>query len=303
MKIRELFEDDLEQREVKFYKNVKNLEMSFYGKKVNPNGKVLDEWDLDLALEGRNLTSLEGSPKKVKGYFSCSDNNLKSLEFGPREIDGDFYCGGNLLADLEFSPKKINGTFSCANTINAGAHHLISLKGITQEGVHNLNVSRNDKLTSLEGAPQKIDGDFICDSNKNITSLKGMPQEGVREIHSVGCSLTSFEGCPKKVERGVFATGNPIKNLKNIHKIFDAINGEMELPDSIESNILGLLKIKNLRKISFFAGEKSPIKTSKETKTEISNIINKYLPNPTSAQIIDCQNELIEAGFEEYAEL
>jgi hypothetical protein len=35
----------------------------------------------------------------------------------------------------------------------------------------------------------------------------------------------------------------------------------------------------------------------------VAEIVNTYLPNPTTAQILDCQNELIEAGFEEYAEL
>jgi hypothetical protein len=36
----------------------------------------------------------------------------------------------------------------------------------------------------------------------------------------------------------------------------------------------------------------------------IENIINKHLKQPMSKQrMIDCQNELIDAGFEEYAQL
>jgi hypothetical protein len=37
---------------------------------------------------------------------------------------------------------------------------------------------------------------------------------------------------------------------------------------------------------------------------EVEDIINKYLNEPMSKQrMIDCQNELIDAGFEEYAQL
>ena len=41
------------------------------------------------------LTSLEGSPKEVRGSFSCSDNKLTSLEGSPKEVGGDFYCHNN----------------------------------------------------------------------------------------------------------------------------------------------------------------------------------------------------------------
>ena len=39
-----------------------------------------------------NLTSLEGSPKKVGGDFDCSNcPNLKSLEGAPKKVGGAFY--------------------------------------------------------------------------------------------------------------------------------------------------------------------------------------------------------------------
>ena len=41
------------------------------------------------------LTSLEGSPKNVLGYFICSYNKLTSLEGAPSSVGEDFICNNN----------------------------------------------------------------------------------------------------------------------------------------------------------------------------------------------------------------
>jgi hypothetical protein len=55
----------------------------------------------------------------------------------------------------------------------------------------------------------------------------------------------------------------------------------------IKECILGLLKIKNLTNVTL-------------DNKEVQDIINKYLPE---GNIVECQSELIEAGFEEFAKL
>lgn len=61
----------------------------------------------------------------------------------------------------------------------------------------------------------------------------------------------------------------------------------------IESNVLGLILIKNLEKFSFedFKGEVHPVQ----------NIINKHLKG--SRDVLECQEELIENGYKQYAKL
>ena len=49
-----------------------------------------------------------------------------------------------------------------------------------------------NKLTSLEGAPEKVGGDFICSYNK----------------------LTSLEGAPEEVGKNFFCSDNPLKSTK-----------------------------------------------------------------------------------------
>ena len=55
-------------------------------------------------------------------------------------------------------------------------------------------------LTSLEGAPQKVGGNFYCSECTSLTSLKGASQEiGGDFICSMCPSLKSLEGAPKKL--------------------------------------------------------------------------------------------------------
>jgi len=55
----------------------------------------------------------------------------------------------------------------------------------------------------------------------------------------------------------------------------------------IKSSVLGLVKIKGLTEVMF-------------VNKKLEKIMNKYLP---LGDIFDCQEELIEAGLEEFAEL
>ena len=80
---------------------------------------------------------------------------------------------------------------------------------------------------------------------------------------------------------------NNLTSFHNIHKIIKSIGEEFLCDDhKIKSHILGLLLIKNLKQIY---GIK-----------DVENIINKYLP---LGDIHLCQEELIQAGFPEYAKL
>ena len=59
----------------------------------------------------------------------------------------------------------------------------------------------------------------------------------------------------------------------------------------IKSHILGLLLIDGCKEVEM-------------DNKDIEKIMNKYLKQPfTPHRLYDCQDELIEAGFEEYAQL
>ena len=78
-------------------------------------------------------------------------------------------------------------------------------------------------LKSLEGAPEKVGGDFDCSYCNSLESLKGAPKE-VKGFYCVDCrSLKTLKGAPEKV-RGNFNCDrcNSLTSLEGVPK---EING------------------------------------------------------------------------------
>lgn len=152
-------------------------------------------------------------------------------------------------------------------------------------------VCSNKKLTSLEGAPKTIDGDFWCNNN-HLTSLKGAPERVTGGFDCSSNRLTSLEGAPKKIGSYFFCDNNNLTSLQNIHKMITEINGDFYChKNKITSHVLGLLLIPGIKNIVASVDEFSWVK-----------ILNRYLGKGRKG-MLDCQNELIEAGLEEYAQL
>jgi hypothetical protein len=114
---------------------------------MNLKGIEFGNVSVDFHCNGNRLTSLEGAPQTVGGYFDCNYNVLTDLKGAPQKVGESFYCSNNRLTDLKGAPETVERSFDCSD---------------------------ND-LTSLKGAPQTVGGDFFCEEN-NLTSLKGAPQ-------------------------------------------------------------------------------------------------------------------------------
>lgn len=141
-------------------------------------------------------------------------------------------------------------------------------------------------LTSLKGAPETWNDRFDCAENE-LTNLKYAPHtvKGSFKCHTN--KLTSLEGAPSSC-KNFSCQNNKLTSLHNIHKIFTSIDNNLHCKrNPITSHVLGVLKIKNLNNFTM-------------DNKEVETIINKYLPE---GNIIECQQELIEAGFEDYAQL
>jgi hypothetical protein len=100
----------------------------------------------------------------------------------------------------------IEGNFDCAKK------KLKDFKGV-RFGVVTGDFNCDDnKLTSLEGAPKKVDGGFNCSDN-NLTSLKGAPQEVGRDFHCHSNNLTSLVGAPQVVKGDFYCHSNNLTSL------------------------------------------------------------------------------------------
>lgn len=149
-------------------------------------------------------------------------------------------------------------------------------------------IARQLNLSSLVGAPQSTGwkADFSWNLLQNLNGItKDIGKDEHGELYLFDCGLT---------------------NLKDVHKHVHQV-GTIHLGGNpIASHVLGLLKIKNLRRVWFV-----PQFSTAHVKTELDNtllrvqeIIHKYLPNNRGNEaVLECQNALIDAGLDEYAEL
>ena len=72
----------------------------------------------------------------------------------------------------------------------------------------------NNKLISLEGCPERVDGSFHCNSN-NLTTLEYSPNDVSADYDCSGNKLTSLRGCPKTVYRDFVCSWNNLYSLNS----------------------------------------------------------------------------------------
>jgi hypothetical protein len=171
--------------------------------------------------------------------------------------------------------------------------------------IDNLDCSKME-LTSLEGGPAIIERRFLCDSNK-LTSLVGGPKKVGSDYICSNNPITTLEGAPEYVECDFCLADGKLTSLKDIHKHLKFIGARIFLNGNpIKSHVLGVLKIKGLQEVSFTAGFNNS-QTVTSRIGEVETIINRYLDDfydrITSKEILACQSELLDAGYEEFAQL
>jgi hypothetical protein len=107
--------------------------------KINNDGTIDVDGDVDLYCRIVNMEKLPVKFGKVSGEFDCRWNNLITLEGCPEYVGGDFLCEKNNIYTLEYFPKYIGGSFSC---------------------------NPNKSLTTLKGIEKcEILGSFHCENN------------------------------------------------------------------------------------------------------------------------------------------
>ncbi len=247
-----------------------NGEVRLNGMGANPNAlkfRKIGKVDGDFYCDTMGLKSLDGAPEIVDGSFFCGDNKLKTLDHAPQRVSMQFDVSGNKLKNLKGAPNSVT-------SFNASSNQLTSLEGCPQIIVHNFNVSNNKSLVSLKGAPPHIGNNFDASET----------------------GITSLEHVPRKFVMGIFR-GSRIKSLIGVHKYIDLCVG-MDLSRApITEGGLGLLLVNGLTKliVSDFLDPYAKFAGPAE-------IIKKYL-GKGKAGLLECQEELIDNGFEAYAKL
>jgi len=93
----------------------------------------------------------------LNGSFECSGNKITSLNGSPKCVTGYFSVCDTLITSLEGMPEKIGENVDLVSN-----HRLKSLKGIAQSIEGNLNLSDCPELKEFDALPQEISGKIIC---------------------------------------------------------------------------------------------------------------------------------------------
>ena len=115
--------------------------------------------------------------EQIKWLNKCTEGTWKlNPRTGLVDVDGCFNCSKQDLSDFKgVRFGVVKGDFDC------GSNLLTSLVGAPQKVEVDFWCSYNH-LTSLEGAPREVGGDFYCDDNpvpeRTLKSIFSLMQEG-----------------------------------------------------------------------------------------------------------------------------
>lgn len=179
---------------------------------------ILDDIDSTLAKSDYEIDKMAIDEFIRKNYKQISNKYIiskKKNKDGKYELSstGSIYINSiatELVNDL-FVWKKVKSFFACNN------NHIKNLIGAPKE-VTNLYCHYSYNLESLEGCPEKIDGEVILRFTA-ISSLDGLPEK-VGRLQCDHCNnLVNLKGCPQIIDSNDLNGDcllNDCKNLKTL---------------------------------------------------------------------------------------
>ena len=166
--------------------------------------KILDQientWKAELKARGLEATSgLSEDQVKYLEYVCWGSWSINPTT-GRIDVIGD--------VDLDLGKKKALRFF--LGKIDLSKTH--QDMGIQFGDVKGSYSTSGRSLTSLQGAPQTVGGDFWCNNNR-LTSLVGAPQTVTKNFYCSFNLLTSLAGAPQTVGGDFRCGGNKLSSL------------------------------------------------------------------------------------------
>ncbi len=225
-----------------------------------------------------------GDYKRLMGII-----NAMTIDKGLSYDDAIFDVSGNVdmslknISSIPVQFGEINGNFNISN------NNIRYLENSPKKCKS--FICTGNKLKSLEDGPQEVADEYRCSSNL-LETLEGAPSKA-RNFYATDNKLTSLKGCPAHLDLLV-VTDNKITSLKDVHKhLLDC--EQLNLHNNyIQEGGIGLIFVKNLKQVTYlsFGTEFSKALT----------IISKYYGQGRTG-LLACQQELEEAGLDEFAKL
>lgn len=266
IKTKKIFDDEPEQRlfDVEL-KRVQDLCIKYDIKKftVNPDKTVTVNGP--VSFFENNFDKIPIKFKHIAGHLLIIEcNNLKTLEGCPPIVDGDLVIRANRnLKSLKGGPTDVS-SFECVRN-----HLLGSLEFMPEKIKENIEIINCINIKSLVKLPEKVHN-LTLDSLE-IDSLKNTPKIVTGDFVFTDChNVTTYDDMPVQIDG-----------------LLDIEDQNFDIPEL--KHYLKFFKIKNLRRINC-------------DYPKVQNIMNKHLSS-SERSIIECQEELIDAGLKDFARL
>ena len=168
--------------------------------------KLVDQIiSLDLDLTDTTITKELGRLQRLT--TTPESFNIKKYEWvdGKLNVEGNVSFPNRKLGRLPFDFGIVTGSFNCAG------NRLTSLEGAPEKVGGEFSCKKNS-LSSLKGGPKEVGEGYDCGNNK-LTSLEGAPRE-VKRFYCDNNKLTSLEGAPREVKFDFRCSGNRLTSLQ-----------------------------------------------------------------------------------------
>lgn len=143
----------------------------------------------------------------IGGNFELDGKELISLVNGPIKVMGDYEVNNTSIVNLDGLPEIIEGGLRIYKT------NITNLDGLEKCSVGTYINVNNNKLTSIAGSPDAINGTFRCKNNQ-LNSLKGGP---INIKGGFDCSnniINTLDGAPRSVSGEINLDNNNIPNTE-----------------------------------------------------------------------------------------
>ena len=142
-------------------------------------------------------------------------NSMKEC-YLPQSIGGSFTFNNTTIENLIGSPQIVDDEYNVSDN-----EQLVSLEGAPEE-IGNHFTATNTIITNLIGGPKTVGGDYDVSNNPNLISLEGAPEEISGNFIVRYTAIENLVGGPKSVDGNYDVSNNPnLISLEGAPKVID----------------------------------------------------------------------------------
>ncbi len=223
----------------------------------------------------------------LKSYFTIANNSNNEFESTWDEATQTMLVKGNLTL-VRTTPKLPVSFSEVDGEVRLSRSGLTTLEGCPRKIKGNFLIN-HCSITTLKGGPETVDGYYDA-CNNQLVSLEGMAQDIGGQVILIKNNLPNLIGCPDWVGDDMSIVNNPLTSLEGFPSKVVAWIYVSYTPTLPLLRLLGALHVELIVAREYGGSD---------TRTKLQQIMNDYRwIGRGRAGAWDCRQALKKAGFE-----